>query len=255
MNEKRTTENVKRRCIKRTRCKAMIQVKLSHDEKWVVEKFLDEHNHPFDIPSHVPRQWSHKSFHRSKECKDLVTLLSKEGIRPSEITKVVNAYRGNHKDKLTSVPCSSIVSGERRRNLGKECHGVIMHFKKRAEVDKDFYFATDLSTDVTLRNLFWADDYEAKWEELKEKYHIDDDCWLVNMYKLRHRWIKSYLKDTFFAGMTTSGRSESIHSFFDGFVNSKTMLNDFVVQYDKAVNSRRSAEGEQDFRTLDSKPT
>ncbi|GJT59657.1 hypothetical protein Tco_1003190 [Tanacetum coccineum] len=33
------------------------------------------------------------------------------------------------------------------------------------------------------------------------------------------------------------------------------MLNDFVVQYDKAVNSRRSAEGEQDFRTLDSKPT
>ena len=55
--------------------------------------------------------------------------------------------------------------------------------------------------------------------------------------------------------MTTSGRSESINSFFDGFVNSKTMLNDFVVQYDKAVNLHRSAEGEHDFRTLDSKPT
>ncbi|GKD99994.1 FAR1-related sequence 5-like protein [Tanacetum coccineum] len=157
MNDKRTTENVKRRCIKRTRCNAMIRVKLSNDEKWVVEKFLDEHNHPFDIPSHVPRQWSHKSFHRSKECKDLVTLLSKEGIRPSEITKIVNAYRGNHEDKLTRVQCSTIVSNERRRNLGKECHGVIMHFKERDEVDKDFYFATDLSTDGTLRNVFWAD--------------------------------------------------------------------------------------------------
>ncbi|GJU04403.1 FAR1-related sequence 5-like protein [Tanacetum coccineum] len=325
------------------------------------------------------------------ECKDLVTLLSKEGIRPSEITKIVNAYRGNHEHKLTRVQCSTIVSGERRRNMGKECHGVIMHFKERAEVDKDFYFAMDLSIDGTLRNVFWADgrsrssysqfgdvvifdvtyktnklclpfapfvgvnhhnqtillggalleneteitftwlfkqflkcmhdcppvsiitdqdlamgiaigkvfpqtrhrycawhiqkhvlehlqplrsqyddfqdtytkwvksqnieDYETKWEELKEKYHIDDDCWLGNMYKLRHHWIKAYLKDTFFAGMTTSGRSESIHSFFDGFVNSKTMLNDFVVQYDKAVNSRRSAEGDQDFRTLDSKPT
>ncbi|GKA27305.1 FAR1-related sequence 5-like protein [Tanacetum coccineum] len=77
MNDKRTTKNVKRRCIKRKRCNAMIRVKLSHDGKWVVEKFLDEHNHPFDIPSHVPRQWSHKSFHRSKECKDLVALLSK----------------------------------------------------------------------------------------------------------------------------------------------------------------------------------
>ncbi|GJU68310.1 hypothetical protein Tco_1254569 [Tanacetum coccineum] len=93
----------------------------------------------------------------SKECKDLVTLLSKEGIRPSEITKIVNAYRGNHEDKLTRVQCSTIVSGERRRNLGKECHGVIMHFKERAEVDKDFYFAMDLSTDRTLRNVFWAD--------------------------------------------------------------------------------------------------
>ncbi|GJX85341.1 FAR1-related sequence 5-like protein [Tanacetum coccineum] len=74
------------------------------------------------------------------------------------------------------------------------------------------------------------------------------------MFKLRHHWVKAYLKDTFFAGMT-SGRSESIHSFFDGFVNAKTMLNEFVVQYDKAASSRRSAEKDQDFRTLNSKPT
>ncbi|GKC59106.1 FAR1-related sequence 5-like protein, partial [Tanacetum coccineum] len=77
----------------------------------------------------------------------------------------------------------------------------------------------------------------------------------ANMFKLRHHWVKAYLKDTFFAGMTTSGKSESIHSFFDGFVNAKTMLNEFVVQYDKAVSSRRSAEKDQDFRTLNSKPT
>ncbi|GJU95017.1 FAR1-related sequence 5-like protein [Tanacetum coccineum] len=50
-----------------------------------------------------------------------------------------------------------IVSGKRKRNLGKECHGVIMHFKERAEVDKDFYFATYLSIDGTSRNLFWVD--------------------------------------------------------------------------------------------------
>ncbi|GKE60728.1 FAR1-related sequence 5-like protein, partial [Tanacetum coccineum] len=48
------------------------------------------------------------------------------------------------------------------------------------------------------------EDYETKWEELKEKYQIDDDCC------------------------------------------SKTMLNDFVVQYDKVVDSRRSAKGVRD---------
>ncbi|GJY80345.1 FAR1-related sequence 5-like protein [Tanacetum coccineum] len=198
--------------------------------------------------------------------------------------------------KAAAMSLPLLCVDERRRNLGKECHGVIMHFKERAEVDKDFYFTMDLSTDGTLRNVFWADggallenetaitftwlfkqflkcmhdcppisiitdqdlamgiafgkvfpqtrhrhcawhiqkhvlehlqplrsqyddfqdtytkwvkspnieDYEAKCEELKEKYHIDDDCWLGNIYKLRHHWIKAYLKDTFFAGMTTS---------------------------------------------------
>ncbi|XP_071717961.1 protein FAR1-RELATED SEQUENCE 5-like [Rutidosis leptorrhynchoides] len=97
-----------------------------------------------------------------------------------------------------------------------------------------------------------VEQFESKWEDLKEKYQIGDDTWLGNMYKLRHFWIKVYLKDTFFAGMTTCGRCESMHSFF---VNSKTMLNDFVLQYDKAVALRRGAEEDQNFRTLNSKPT
>ncbi|KAK2971069.1 hypothetical protein RJ640_022624 [Escallonia rubra] len=73
------------------------------------------------------------------------------------------------------------------------------------------------------------------------------------MYKIRQHWVKVYLKDTFFAGMTTSGRSESIHSYFDGFVNSSTMLNEFVVQYDEAIKSRRKAEEDEDFMTINSK--
>ncbi|GAV58879.1 hypothetical protein CFOL_v3_02412, partial [Cephalotus follicularis] len=32
----------------------------------------------------------------------------------------------------------------------------------------------------------------------------------------------AYLRDIFFVGMTTSGRSDSIHSFFDGYVNAST---------------------------------
>nr|GEV76479.1 hypothetical protein [Tanacetum cinerariifolium] len=46
------------------------------------------------------------------------------GMKPSEITKIVNAFRG-----------------------GKECHGIIMHFKEKAELDTDFYFAIDINED------------------------------------------------------------------------------------------------------------
>lgn len=50
---------------------AMIQVTFSEQGTGVVDKFDDEHNHPLDDPSRVPKQRSHKVFHRSKECRDL----------------------------------------------------------------------------------------------------------------------------------------------------------------------------------------
>nr|XP_043626178.1 protein FAR1-RELATED SEQUENCE 5-like [Erigeron canadensis] len=156
-NAKRMKNDGKPRCIKRTGCKATLQVTLSTLGTWVVDKFLDDHNHPLDDPSRAPQQWSHKVFHRTKECRDLVTLLSKTGVRPSEITKIVNVYKGDQDDKLTRVQCSSIINGERKTNLGKECHGIIMHFQPKAATDKDCYFAMDLNADGTFRSVFWAD--------------------------------------------------------------------------------------------------
>ncbi|XP_052621639.1 protein FAR1-RELATED SEQUENCE 5-like [Lactuca sativa] len=79
--------------------------------------------------------------------------------------------------------------------------------------------------------------FEATWEVMRSKYELENNSWITDMYNQRIHWAKPFLKDTFFAGMTTTGRSESINSFFDGYVNSRTMLNEFVVQYDKAVES------------------
>nr|KAJ0216918.1 hypothetical protein LSAT_V11C300139320 [Lactuca sativa] len=63
-----------------------------------------------------------------------------------------------------------------------------------------------------------------------------------------------YIGGIFFAGMTTTGRSENINSCFNGFDNSRTMLNEFVVQYDKAVESRKVTEEDEDFKTMNSGP-
>lgn len=87
------------------------------------------------------------------------------------------------------------------------------------------------------------EEFEEKWEALRVKYKIEKDSWLANIYT------KAYLKDTFLAGMKTSGRSESINAFFGGYVNSNTMLNDFVIQYDKVITSQRDAEEDEDFKT------
>ncbi|KAK1397127.1 hypothetical protein POM88_006990 [Heracleum sosnowskyi] len=59
---------------------------------------------------------------------------------------------------------------------------------------------------------------------------------------------------TFFAGMKSSQRSESINAFFDGFVHSSTSLSEFVDQYDNAITDRREKEEDQDFICMTTKP-
>ncbi|XP_020250195.1 protein FAR1-RELATED SEQUENCE 5-like [Asparagus officinalis] len=98
---------------------------------------------------------------------------------------------------------------------------------------------------------------EERWKILKEKFNINEnvDSWLTRMYRLHAHWVDAYLKDIFWVGMTTSQRSESINAFFDGYVNTKTRLVDFVCQYDKALANRRASESQEDFMTLNIVPT
>lgn len=97
---------------------------------------------------------------------------------------------------------------------------------------------------------------EERWKALKEKFEIDENAssWLSKMYRLREHWVNAYLKDVFWAGMTSSQRSESINAFFDGFVNSRTQLMEFVCQYDKAIKARRASEAHEDFMNLNNAP-
>lgn len=60
------------------------------------------------------------------------------------------------------------------------------------------------------------------------------------------------MKDSFLAGMSTTQRSESMHSFFDGFVNSKTILKQFVEQYENALKSKVEKENHEDCRSSSS---
>ncbi|KAK8954280.1 Protein FAR1-RELATED SEQUENCE 5 [Platanthera zijinensis] len=95
---------------------------------------------------------------------------------------------------------------------------------------------------------------EVLWKELITGFKLQNNKWLSKMWNLRHHWVPVYLKDIFVAGMTSTGRSESINSFFDGFVNSNTQLPEFMVQYEKALLTRRHSEEVEDYKTLNSAP-
>ena len=74
---------------------------------------------------------------------------------------------------------------------------------------------------------------------------------MVNsLYEERHRWVPIYLKGHFWAGLSTTQRSESMNAFFDGYINSMTTLQQFVQQYDNALHHKWEKEKEADFASL-----
>lgn len=91
--------------------------------------------------------------------------------------------------------------------------------------------------------------FEEDWSRLMIEYGLDNNEWLQGLYKIRESWIPVYNRSCFFAGMNTSQRSESINAFFDSFVNATTTLQEFVLKFEKAVDSRLEVEKREDYES------
>ncbi|XP_074366617.1 protein FAR1-RELATED SEQUENCE 5-like [Apium graveolens] len=91
--------------------------------------------------------------------------------------------------------------------------------------------------------------FEGRWEQLFEKYDLEDHAWLNDMYSIRTQWIGTYTKQHFSAGMTTTSRSESTNSFFDEYVQSSTGLKEFIENSQKALETQSVKEVKADYDT------
>ena len=80
-------------------------------------------------------------------------------------------------------------------------------------------------------------------------FALQENEWLSGLYAERHRWVPIFLKHHFWAGMSTTQHSESIHAFFDGYVHQSTTLEQFVNQYDNALRDRAEKEFQADFQS------
>ena len=94
------------------------------------------------------------------------------------------------------------------------------------------------------------DEYEYRWVAMIEKYRLQDNGWLTSLFAERRSWAPVFVKDKFWAGMSTTQRSESMNAFFDGYVHSKTTLKQFVEQYDNALKRKVENEAREDFKSF-----
>ncbi|XP_042973094.1 protein FAR1-RELATED SEQUENCE 5-like [Carya illinoinensis] len=94
------------------------------------------------------------------------------------------------------------------------------------------------------------EDFEKCWAEFINTFELHENAWLNSLYAERDHWVPVFLKETFWAGMSTTQRSESMNAFFDGYVHSKTNLKEFVDQFDNALKKKIENENQAELQSF-----
>ncbi|KAK9044106.1 hypothetical protein V6N11_072425 [Hibiscus sabdariffa] len=132
-------------------------------------------------------------------------------------------------------------------HIFKKCQEKLSHvFLAHPTFEADFHKCVNLPESI--------EEFESCWLSLVDRYELRDHEWLQMMYNDRRHWIPVYLRDTFFAEMSITQRSDSMNSYFDGFVNASTNLNQFFKLYEKALESRNEKEVKADYDTMNTSP-
>ncbi|XP_078152582.1 protein FAR1-RELATED SEQUENCE 1-like [Carex rostrata] len=105
-----------------------------------------------------------------------------------------------------------------------------------------------------LYNSITTEQFDNAWKKIMEDYKLTEDKWLNNLFDIRQKWIPVYNRTIFYAGMNTTQRCESIHSFFDSFLNKGTTLREFVIKYEHALEHRYRAEHVERFASIYKNP-
>ncbi|XP_010250357.1 PREDICTED: protein FAR-RED IMPAIRED RESPONSE 1-like [Nelumbo nucifera] len=75
----------------------------------------------------------------------------------------------------------------------------------------------------------WTEEeFEDQWLKMIQIFELGEDEWLKSLYEDRKLWVPTYMTDTFFAGMSTVQRSQSI---YDKYVHKETTVKEFLKQY------------------------
>ncbi|XP_058223590.1 protein FAR1-RELATED SEQUENCE 5-like isoform X4 [Rhododendron vialii] len=116
----------------------------------------------------------------------------------------------------------------------------------------DAYKSISPSLHSVVYDSLTKDEFEDAWEAFIKKYELQDNEWLHGLYLEKNRWVPAFVKDVFWAGMSSTQRSESMNSYFDDYINSKTTLKQFVEQYENALARKVDNEKNEDTKSSQS---
>ncbi|KAJ1698440.1 hypothetical protein LUZ63_006952 [Rhynchospora breviuscula] len=143
--------------ITRVGCRASLRVRRMKDGIWQVSVFVEEHNHALiTSPSKMSGLRSQKSL--SEEEVKMICDLNAQNVEPSKIVEYIASQSGGKKYlRFKKKDVSNKISQENRKLVGRDVETTLIYFRKKQEVDKDFFYEVDVDDDGVVRNLFWVD--------------------------------------------------------------------------------------------------
>ncbi|MBA0823609.1 hypothetical protein Goarm_020327, partial [Gossypium armourianum] len=103
--------------------------------------------------------------------------------------------------------------------------------------------------DECISKSYMDEQFEKKWLELVDAFNLRNDLWFQSLYEDRKKWVPTYMRGVFLAGISTVQRSDSVSSLFDKYLQRKTMLKEFLDQYKTILREKPEEEAKADFET------
>ncbi|XP_058777601.1 protein FAR1-RELATED SEQUENCE 5-like [Vicia villosa] len=91
--------------------------------------------------------------------------------------------------------------------------------------------------------------FESLWNEMLDRFGLEDNNWINELYQKRKMWATAHIRGNFFAGIRTTSRCEAFHSHMGQFVHSRMNMTDFVKQFHRCVAYFRFREVQADFES------
>ncbi|XP_047979054.1 protein FAR1-RELATED SEQUENCE 5-like [Salvia hispanica] len=92
------------------------------------------------------------------------------------------------------------------------------------------------------------------WNEMLEKYNLQDNQWLKRMFSLRENWALVYGRNTFCVDMVSTQRSECMNVVGKHYVNYKNNIVEVFHHFQMLIDDRREKESAEDFKNAQSSP-
>ncbi|CAH9068262.1 unnamed protein product [Cuscuta europaea] len=167
----------------RTGCKAMLQFSISCDGEWTVSKHIIDHNHAFCAIGQRHLLKSHRGVDR--EYLEFIMLMKESGTKVSDVHRMLQKQAGGVSALgFTKRDAYNVLESERSKTFdGTDSNTLIGIFKKRAEVECDFFFDFEL-VDGILTCFFWRDGQMRSDYERFGDLVVHDTTYRTNKYDM-----------------------------------------------------------------------